>query len=62
MAETPATPVPATREYGVLTPHLIDRLQAKLTPPIVDNETTAHMAGYQLGIQRVLYVLRTGGF
>ena len=62
MADTPSTPGTEPRVIGVLTPHLIDRIAAKCTPALVDNTTTDIMAGYQLGIQRVLHVLRTGGF
>lgn len=35
-------------------------LARKFPTPFVNNETTAHQAGYQLGVQAVLQALREG--
>jgi hypothetical protein len=43
-----------------ITQEVYDDLVKKFPPPIVNNDTTAHMAGYQLGIQHVLAELRKG--
>lgn len=36
------------------------RLRGRLPRPVVTADTTAHQAGYQLGIQHVLELLRDG--
>ena len=36
------------------------RLRERLPRPVVTADTTAHQAGYQLGIQHVLELLRDG--
>lgn len=43
-----------------LDPDAYTRLERELTPPVVTNQTTDLMAGYQLGVQEVLKKLRTG--
>jgi hypothetical protein len=35
-------------------------LEQKLTPPVVTSQTTDLQAGYQLGVQSVLKMLREG--
>ena len=48
------------REVIRLTPDVYDELVRKLIPLHVDNNTTELQAGYQLGIQKVLTLLRDG--
>jgi hypothetical protein len=43
-----------------LDPDAYARLERELTPPVVTNQTTDLMAGYQLGVQEVLKKLRSG--
>lgn len=43
-----------------LSPEVYEALVKTLPPVYVSNETTAHQAGYQLGIQLVLSKLREG--
>jgi len=43
-----------------LSPDAYAELERKVHPPFVQNETTVLQAGYQLGIQAVLKLLREG--
>jgi len=43
-----------------LTPEQYRQLEGQLVPPAVTNSTSDLMAGYQLGIQAVLKLLREG--
>lgn len=43
-----------------LTPEVYRELENKMYRPIVTAETTAHQAGYQLGVAAVLKELRNG--
>ena len=43
-----------------LSPDAYAELERKVQPPFVQNETTVLQAGYQLGIQAVLKLLREG--
>jgi hypothetical protein len=52
--------VPRIQEYARLTPAVYKSLENAMVPPVVNNSTTAHMAGYQLGVQAVLKALREG--
>ncbi len=56
MTTTTAPPVTVVR----LAPDVYRQLESKMYRPIVTAETTAHQAGYQLGIAAVLKELRNG--
>jgi hypothetical protein len=43
-----------------LSEEVFQQLVKKFPPPMVNNETSAHHAGYLLGIQQVLKVIREG--
>jgi hypothetical protein len=43
-----------------LSEEVYEQFAKKFPPPIVNNDTTPQMAGYQLGIQHVLAELRKG--
>lgn len=43
-----------------LAPAVYQQLEAKMYRPIVTSNTTAHEAGYQLGVAAVLKELRNG--
>jgi hypothetical protein len=43
-----------------LTPDQYEALARKLVPPVVTTQTTALQAGYQLGVQHALAMLRDG--
>ncbi|QYD70143.1 hypothetical protein KZJ38_07500 [Paraburkholderia edwinii] len=43
-----------------LDPFTYRELEQKLTPPVVTTQTTELLAGYQLGVQSVLKLLREG--
>lgn len=57
--------MPETKPTQVLTitrlnPALYAKLEQKFSRPIVLSTTTAHEAGFQLGVQAVLQELRNG--
>lgn len=43
-----------------LTPEVYKSLEAKFSRPTVTDSTSAHQAGFQLGVQAVLQALRQG--
>lgn len=43
-----------------LSPEVYADLEKKFSKPIVTSQTSAHEAGYQLGIQHILQELRRG--
>lgn len=43
-----------------LTPSMLADLEKRLPPPVVDERTTDLQAGYRLGIQHVIKLLREG--
>lgn len=43
-----------------LAPDVYRALEKQLSPPIVTSQTTELLAGYQLGVQQVLKLLREG--
>ncbi len=47
-------------EIALLTAKQYEALEKQLTPPVVTNNTTDLLAGYQLGVQDVLKKLRSG--
>lgn len=49
-----------TKAVVRLSPEVYRQLEAKMYRPIVTAETTAHQAGYQLGVAAVLKELRNG--
>lgn len=51
-------PVHKVIEVHRLSKVMYDRLETKFSKPLVSSQTTAHEAGYQLGIQAVLQHLR----
>ncbi len=52
--------VPQTQTVTRLAPAVYKQLEAKLYRPVVTSNTTAHEAGYQLGVAAVLMALRNG--
>jgi hypothetical protein len=58
MTKTPALEAkPPVTELYRLQPNTLIQLKAKLPPPLVDNSTTEHKAGFLLGIQYVMSIL-----
>jgi hypothetical protein len=53
-------PQTTTTNYARLTPNVYADLERKVGMILVNRETTEHMAGYQLGVQAVLKLLREG--
>jgi hypothetical protein len=49
-----------TTQLVRLTPEVYKALEAKFSRPIVTENTTAHQAGFQLGVYAVLQALRNG--
>ena len=49
-----------TKAVVRLSPEVYRQLEAKMYRPIITAETTAHQAGYQLGVAAVLKELRNG--
>lgn len=43
-----------------MTPEVYEKLESKMLRTAVTSETTAHQAGYQLGVAAVLHELRKG--
>ena len=58
----PTTPRPPTKPTKVvrLEPEVYASLEKQFSKPVVTENTTAHQAGYQLGIHAVLAALRKG--
>lgn len=52
--------MPKTESRIRLHPDELEALARKLPRPVVTADTTAHQAGYQLGVQHVLELLRNG--
>ena len=53
-------PTEPTKVVFRLAPEVYRQLESKMYRPIVTADTTAHQAGYQLGIAAVLKELRNG--
>lgn len=51
---------PIPEQIVRLSPEVYKSLEAKFSKPIVTENTTAHQAGFQLGIHAVLQALRQG--
>lgn len=54
------TPTPNIEEVVVLTRAQYEKLENQLPAPVPSSNTTDIQAGYQLGIQHVLKLLRQG--
>lgn len=49
-----------TKTFARLTQAVYEDLERKVAPPLVQRDTTELQAGFQLGIQHVLKILREG--